>query len=55
MVLSGYCRGCFLQACKAAGELGEREQKKLEAAVARVVVSAQDVRAGSSNSDATLV
>ena len=43
MVLSGYCRGCFLQACKAAGELGEREQKKLEAAVARVVVIAQDV------------
>jgi len=29
--------------CKAAGELGEREQKKLEAAVARAVVRAQEV------------
>ena len=38
MVLSG-----LLPACKAAGELGEWEQKKLEAAVARAVVSAQEV------------
>ena len=37
-VLSG-----LLPACKAAGELGEREQKKLEATVARAVVSTQEV------------
>jgi len=38
LVLSG-----LLPACKAAGELGEREHKKLEAAVARAVVRAQEV------------
>ena len=37
MVLSG-----LLPECKAAGELGKWEQKKLEAAVARAVVSAQE-------------
>ena len=33
----------LLPACRAAGELGEREQKKLEAAVARAVVRTQEV------------
>ena len=40
-VLSG-----LLPACRAAGELGEREQKKLEAAIARAVVSTQEVVIG---------
>ena len=36
--------GAVLPTCRAAGELGEREQKKLEApAPARAVVSAQGV------------
>ena len=33
----------LLPACRAAGELDERGQKKLEAAVARAVVAAQEV------------
>ena len=37
-VLSG-----LLPPCKAAGELGEREQKKLEATMARAIVSTQEV------------
>ena len=37
-VLSG-----LLPTCKAAGELGEREQKKLEATMARAIVSTQEV------------
>ena len=36
----------LLPACKAAGELGECEQKKLEASVARAVVSTQEVVIG---------
>ena len=33
----------LLSTCKAAGKLGEREQKEIEAAVARAVVSAHEV------------